>query len=100
MNKPAIEWKDEAQILSHYSPDSHYLPVLVFLLSSCLYIHLCLTSDMARHDMISTDNTVLSENYHLQITRALLNRHHDKLLPQRALVLSHREFVHLKGRKS
>lgn len=55
MNKILIEWKDEAQVLSHYSPDTHYLPVLAFLLSSCLYMYQCLTSGLAWHGMARHD---------------------------------------------
>ena len=44
--KPATEWKDEAQVLPHYSPGSLCLPALVFLLSSCFYTYLCLHSNM------------------------------------------------------
>lgn len=44
--KPATEWKDEAQVLPHYFRGSLCLPALAFLLSSCFYAYLCLNSDM------------------------------------------------------
>lgn len=40
--KPATEWKDEAQVLPHYSPGSLCLPPLAFFPSSCFYTYLCL----------------------------------------------------------
>lgn len=66
----------------------------------CTSVSLLAWHGMAWHGMISTDSTVLSENYHLQIKCALLNKSHVKLLPKRGLVLHCREFVHLKECKS